>query len=45
MKTKGNIEQKIAKLERSIRKFGSTDLKEEALMHLKSAKRNKNGTR
>ena len=38
MKTKGTIEQQIAKLERSIDKFGNTELKTEALLKLKVLK-------
>jgi len=35
MKTKGTLEQKITHLERSIKKFGSTELKVNALKKLK----------
>lgn len=34
MRTKGTINQQIAKLERSIRKFGNTYLKRDALKEL-----------
>lgn len=41
MKTKGTIEQKIKKIEKSIKKFGDTDLKRDALKELKEIRSKK----
>ena len=45
MKTKGTIEQRIAKLKRSIHKFGNTELKSAALRALIKSKEKQNDTR